>query len=321
MKSTAIAHPNIAFIKYWGNQNDALRVPSNGSISMNLGALFTRTSVLFQDHADQDSLSINGRILNGNALSRVTAFLDIIREMAGETRSAIVVSETNFPVGAGIASSASAFAALSLAGSKAAGLDLNEAECSRLARCGSGSACRSIPNGFCEWNKGDSDENSFSVSIAESSWWNLIDLIAVVSERQKKVGSTVGHHSASTSPYQEARIATAPERIQKCRSAILNRDFEGLGLVSEADSTMMHAVMMTQVPPVFYWEPTSLAIMKAIPEWRANGLPCFFTLDAGPNIHVLCPYDAASFVQTKLSAFPGVTRIIRSGAGGGAELI
>lgn len=141
MKATALAHPNIAFIKYWGNRDDALRLPANGSISMNLNGLFTRTTVIFTA-TKTDTLRISYRLIAGPGLERVSVFLDLIRSLAGMNLRAEVVSENNFPSGAGIASSASAFAALALAASQAAGLNLSEAELSRLARRGSGSACR-----------------------------------------------------------------------------------------------------------------------------------------------------------------------------------
>src|SRR6266508_4094645 len=165
--ATSIANPNLAFIKYWGNREDTLRIPMNGSISMNLDRLYTRTTVSFQPSLPFDELIINGHEIRGAGLQRISYILDIIRGMAKLRERAEVMSENNFPSGAGIASSASAFAALALAGSKAAGLNLNEKELSRLARRGSGSAARSIPGGFVEWRAGTSDEDSFAFSIAE----------------------------------------------------------------------------------------------------------------------------------------------------------
>src|SRR5690349_11559542 len=141
---TAQAAPNIAFIKYWGNRNNTLRIPMNGSISMNLDGLFTRTTVSFQPSLSFDELIINGHEIAGAGRDRVSYILDLVRDMAHIHESAEVLTENNFPSGAGIASSAAAFAALALAGSKAAGLNLSERELSRLARRGSGSAARSI---------------------------------------------------------------------------------------------------------------------------------------------------------------------------------
>jgi diphosphomevalonate decarboxylase len=318
--ATAQAHPNIAFIKYWGNREDALRLPMNGSISMNLDGLVTRTSVSFQPSLALDEFVLNSREMTGHALERVSSMLDLVRARAGFNLRAEVVSENNFPTGAGIASSAAAFAALSLAASKAAGLDLPEAELSRLARHGSGSACRSIPAGFVEWQAGAGDENSYAFSIATPDHWPLVDCIAVVSTSHKTTGSTEGHALAGTSPLQEARVADAPRRLKICRQAILQRDFESLAGIIEQDSDLMHAVMMTSRPALFYWEPATLAVMDAVRTWRKEGLPVAYTIDAGPNVHVLCLRERADEVYKKLSALQGVSRVLTAGAGGPARV-
>ena len=322
MTKTAFAHPNIAFIKYWGNRDDALRLPVNGSVSMNLAALRTKTSVTFRDDLkDGDVLTVNGQEVTGASLNRAAKFMDEVRRLSGEERFAEIVSENNFPMGAGIASSASAFAALALAGSAAAGLDLSERDCSRLARMGSGSACRSVPGGFCEWLYGSGDADSVSVSIAPAEHWDLTDLIAVISGEHKKVGSSAGHGMAATSPYQSARVADAPARIEKCRAAILNKDFAALAEVSERDCLLMHAVMMTSTPPLLYWEPASIALVKGVKAWREEGIPCFCTLDAGPNVHILCPSEAADEIRSRVERVPGVKDIRSSGPGGKAALL
>ena len=318
--ASASAHPNIAFIKYWGNRDQDLRLPANGSLSMNLGMLHTQTTVTFRDELQEDTLTVNGTEQKGAAAARTAAFMDAVRRLVPDAGHAEIVSENNFPMGAGIASSASAFAALALAASAAAGLNLKENELSRLARLGSGSACRSIPDGFCEWACGNGGEDSFSVSIAPASHWDLADLIAVISGEHKKVGSTAGHGMAQTSPYQEARVRTAPERIRICREAVLNRDFDALAEVCECDMLMMHAVMMTQVPPLLYWEPASIRLIKLVKEWRAEGLPCFATLDAGPNVHVICPAGVSDEVRARMAEVEGVREIIFSLPGGKARL-
>src|SRR6266540_33229 len=200
--ATAQAFANIAFIKYWGNRDNALRLSSNGSISMNLDGLYTRTTVSFQPSLPFDELIINGHEVTGAGLERISYILDLIRDMANIHERAEIMSENNFPSGAGIASSASAFAALALAGSKAAGLRLSERELSRLARRGSGSAARSIPGGFVEWQAGTSDEDSFAFSIAGPAHWDLVDCVAIISAVHKKTGSTEGHSIAPTSPLQ-----------------------------------------------------------------------------------------------------------------------
>jgi len=319
--ATALAHPNIAFIKYWGNRDSALRLPANGSISMNLDGLFTRTTVSFQSSLALDELIINGNEVIGKGLERVSSILDLVRRSAGLDLKAEVVSENNFPTGAGIASSAAAFAALALAATKAAGQDLPEAVVSRLARLGSGSAARSVPTGFVEWKMGIGDADCYAVSIAPPEHWALVDCVAIVSAGHKTTGSTEGHALAFTSPLQNARVADAPRRLDLCRRAILERDFDALAAIIEHDSDMMHAVMMTSQPALFYWKPATLGVMEAVRAWRAAGIPAAYTIDAGPNVHVFCPQSAAPNVAELLGALPGVTSVLVANPGSAARLL
>jgi diphosphomevalonate decarboxylase len=320
LTASAVAFSNIALIKYWGNRDDLLRLPSNGSISINLEGLYARTQVAFDPGISQDTLLLNGKQENGKGLERMVGFLDLARGLARENLYAKVISENNFPTGAGLASSAAAYAALSLAATQALGLKLDERELSRLARRGSGSACRSIPGGFVEWLTGADDCDSYALSIAPGSHWDLVDCIAIVEPQPKSTGSTEGHHLASTSPLQAGRVADAPRRLQLCRQAILERDFDALAAITELDSNLMHAVMMTSSPPLFYWQPSSLHLMKEVADWRQHGLPACYTLDAGPNVHVLCPMEAAVRVKNKLEEFPGVFEVLTSRPGGPAHL-
>jgi diphosphomevalonate decarboxylase len=319
--ATAQANPNLAFIKYWGNRDDTLRIPSNGSISMNLDGLYTRTTVSFQPSLPYDELIINGHEVGGAGRDRISYILDIIRGMANIHERAEVISENNFPSGTGIASSASAFAALALAGSKAAGLSLSERELSRLARRGSGSASRSIPGGFVEWQAGTSDEDSFAFSIAEPGHWNLVDCVAVVSVTHKKTGSTEGHVITGTSPLQAARVADAPRRLEICRRAILERDFNAFASIVELDSDMMHAVMMTSTPALHYWKPASLEVINGVRQWRMEGIPVCYSVDAGPNVHVICPETEAYTIDKRLREIKGVDNVLVARTGGPAKVI
>lgn len=320
--ATAVANANIAFIKYWGNRDEKLRLPANSSLSMTLSGLETETTVEFSEGRADDEVIIGGQAQTGQARDRVVAHLDTIRARAGIAWRARVESSNNFPVGAGIASSASAFAALSLAGAAAAGLDLTEPELSALARLGSGSAARSIPGGFVEWQAGSDDapETSFAWSIAPPEHWDLVDVIAVVSQKLKAVGSTGGHALAGTSPLQAARVATAAERLQRCREALLTRDFPRFIEVVEADSNLMHAVMMTSTPPLFYWEPITLAIIKSVRRWRSEGLEVGYTIDAGPNVHCVCRSVSAAEVERRLRENLDVKTILVARPGGPARL-
>jgi len=293
----------------------------NGSISMNLDGLTTRTTVSFQPSLPYDELIINGHEIRGAGLERVSSILEIVRGMANIKDRAEVITENNFPSGAGIASSASAFAALALASSKAAGLTLSEGQLSRLARRGSGSASRSIPGGFVEWQAGTTDEDSFAFSIAPPDHWELVDLIAIVSASHKKTGSTEGHAVAPTSPLQAARVTDAPRRLEFCRNAILNRDFNSFASIVELDSDMMHAVMMTSSPALHYWKPASLAVMDAVRAWRMDGVPVCYTVDAGANVHVLTLESEAHQIEKRLRAIQGVENVLVARAGGAAKIV
>lgn len=319
--ATALANPNIAFIKYWGNRDQELRLPASGSISMNLDGLFTRTTVTFSASLQADSLLINDRDVHGSGLDRVTRMLDLIRTLAKVDQYAEVSSENNFPSGAGIASSASAFAALALAGSQAAGLTLTERELSRLARRGSGSACRSIPGGFVEWVSGELEGDSYAQSIAGPDHWDLADCVAIVSAGHKLTGSTKGHALAPTSPLQAARVADAARRLDICRRAILERDFASFAAIVELDSDMMHAVMMTSEPALFYWQPSTLAVMAAVREWRRDGLEVCYTIDAGPNVHLICKREQVEIVEGRARKIEGVKDVLVAMVGGPARLV
>ncbi len=251
-------------------------------------------------------------------MARVSGILDLVRVAAGKNYFMRVESENNFPTGAGIASSAAAFAALALAASKAVGLELDEPALSRLARRGSGSASRSVPGGFVEWQMGDDEASSYAFSIAPAEHWDLADCVAIVSSGHKKTGSTQGHPLADTSPLQAARVADAPRRVEICRNAILKRDFEQFASIAESDSDLMHAVMMTSNPALFYWQPATLRVMQSVRDWRAAGVPVFYTIDAGPNVHVITLKEEMHKVSEKLKALEGVSDVLSATVGGPA---
>ena len=320
-QATALAHPNIALIKYWGNRDDQLRLPLTGSLSMALDGLDTVTRVCFDPDLAADRFILNGMEQSGAALNRVASFLDHVRQLAGLNRFAQVESNNNYPSGAGIASSAAAFAALAVAASKAAGLELSEVELSRLARLGSGSACRSVPGGFAEWLPGSGDADSYAVQIAPPEHWDVVDLIVVVDRGEKAVGSSAGHKLAATSPLQALRVAGEPERLEQCRIAILTRDFVRLAQVVELDSEWMHAVMRTSKPPLYYWKPATEVVLWHVRAWRAQGHAVCATVDAGPNVHVIALAQEADWAEAQLRALPGVLEVLKAKPGAGARII
>jgi len=142
----------------------------------------------------------------------------------------------------------------------------------------------------------------------------------MVSQVHKSTGSTEGHARAHTSPLHAARLAQVSPLLADCRVAILSRDFDALAMATEMDCHLMHAVMMTSRPPLFYWMPATLGVMRAVQEWRKSGLPACYTIDAGPNVHVICEAQAASQVRERLSQIPGVEQVLAAGPGGPARL-
>ena len=199
---------------------------------------------------------------------------------------------------------------------------MDERELSILARLGSGSAARSIPAGFVEWLASERHEASYAETFAESDHWDLVDVIAVVSRRHKRVGSSAGHQTADSSVLQAARVASADVRLRAVKEAIAKRDFTQFSELVEQDSNLMHAVMMTSEPPLFYWQPMSLMVMEAVRGWReTDALQVCYTLDAGPNVHCICLADDAAQVIARLRALAPEIEVMQSRVGGGAAIV
>ncbi|PWH17655.1 MAG: diphosphomevalonate decarboxylase [Anaerolineae bacterium] len=319
--ATAIAHPNIALIKYWGNLDDEWTIPSANSLSMTLGELFTKIHLIADEQLECDLLMIDGALAPPAAQARVSQFLDYVRVYSGKALFCRIESSSNFPRGSGIASSAAAFAALALASAKVFGLPTDPQELSRLARLGSGSACRSIYGGFVEWIGGQDHQSSYAIPIAPPQHWALVDCVCVISTAHKSVSSREGHRLAKTSPLQPCRVQSAPQRLEICRRAILERDFEQLAQVVELDSNLMHSVMMTSQPPLFYWQAETFVVMEEVRRWRSEGEAVCYTIDAGPNVHVLTLAECAQKIQDRLSHLSGVQEVIVAPVGGPAVFV
>lgn len=323
-KETAIAPSNIAFTKYWGRKDEVLRLPENGSISMCLSNLLTTTTVEFAPNYTKDEITINGSCPPAGGeedeAKRIIKHLDRVRNMANISDKAKVVSNNNFPSGTGLSSSASGFAALSLAASKAAGLDLPGKDLSILARQGSGSACRSIPSGFVEWLDGDTSETSYATQIFPLDHWVIADVVAVISEGKKEVSTSRGQQTAQSSPFMPVRLAHMKEKNEKVKKLIAERNFNELGEMIEQEALELHTIMLTQTPPLIYWTPGTLRIMKLTNHWRAEGIPVYFTINTGQDIHLICEQKNIDKVQAKLKELEEVKDIIVNTPGEGARL-
>lgn len=320
-QATVAAPANIAFMKYWGNADHALRIPRHNSLSMNVTGAVTTTTVEFDDTFSGDSVTIDGELITGGEADRVSAFLDHVRRLTNTNHFAKVTSQNSFPRGAGIASSASAFAALALASVTALGLEWSNEQLSALARLGSGSASRSIPDGFVEWHAGSDHDSSHAVSLFPAEHWAIVDLITIVQSGAKEVGSTQGHQLADTSPLYEARVTSVPDRLDTMKKALAAKDWQTFGELVESESYSLHAIMMTSHPGILYWSPATVRVLLAVAQWRKEGVLAYCTIDAGANVHVLCQEADVARVKERLEALEGVERVIEGRPTHGARVI
>ncbi len=321
MKATAVAHSNLALIKYWGKKDIELNLPMNSSISMSLNNLTTTTTVEFSEDFKRDVFILDGNKIDDHKEDRVVKFLDTVRKREKVDLFAKVYSENNFLLSVGLGSSASGFAALATAVDSALELNLSEKELSILARLGSGSASRSISGGFVEWKKGKSSENSYAVQIAPKEHFDVRDIIVIVNSDKKPSSSTEGHNRAFSSPLYEFRLEGLKKYYEKLKNAILNKDFKTLGRFSELDTISMHTITMTSDPPIYYWLPETVGVMLKVQEWRNEGLEIFFSMDAGHNLHLLTLPDYVNEVEKRLSKMDCVIKTIHNKIGDGSKVI
>lgn len=331
-KTTVQAGSDIALVKYWGKKDKVLRLPANGSISMILDSLHSITTVEFDLNLKKDEVIINGApkgtnqaLLGGEVeegeASRVVKHLDRIRALAKEKGIvsqdvfAKMVSENNFPKSTGLSSSASSFAALTMAASGAIGLDLSEKELSILSRQGSGSSCRCVCGGFVEWLDGATSDESYAQSFAGASDFEIRDLVAIISEGKKDLSSTEGHDLAETSPFFLARQERISAKLTTVKEAILQKDFKTLGELAEAEALEFHSILLTSKPTILLFYPGTIEVMQAVRNLRKSGVQVYFTINTGFNVHVLTLREFEAEVTQALQKLPSVQKIIASGVG------
>lgn len=314
-RATAVAHPNIALIKYWGKSDAALNLPETGSLSLTLDIFPTTTTVVLDPAADVDTLELDGSPAAGTPLERVRTFLDLVRARAGVETRARVVSRNTVPTGAGLASSASGFAALAAAASAAYALPTDTVSLSRLARRGSGSACRSVLPGLAVWREGD-DESSYAEPVTGPA---LAMVVATVDAGPKAVSSREAmRRSAATSPYYPAWVTSTRETLDEALAACASGDLTALGRMTETNALRMHAAIQACEPPVRYLSPTSVRLFDRVAALRAEGVDVWATADAGPNVVAVCrPEDAARVAADLANDAPATV----AGAGPGVRLV
>lgn len=319
----ARAYTNIALIKYWGKKDEELILPMNNSLSLTLDAFYTETTVSFDPALQADTFLLDGQLQNTAATAKISRFLDLLRELAGTKLRAAVTSENFVPTAAGLASSASGLAALAAAGNAALRLGLDDSQLSRLARRGSGSACRSIFGGFVEWEQGIDDVTSLAHPLAANGFENdLTMLFVLINDKQKDVSSRDGmRRTVATSAFYPGWLASLPEDLAAIKQAIATQDFTALGRITEANGLKMHATTLAAVPPFTYWSPQSLLAMDLVRQLRATGTECYFTMDAGPNVKVLCRRQDEAAVQQAFSNSFSSDRLILAHAGPGISYL
>ncbi len=323
MKATAVSHPDVALIKYWGKKPgfEELRLPANGSISMVLSDLQTITTVEFSEKYSNDTVMIGQKDIQGVQKERVSEQLDRIRLQARITLKARVQSENNFPMSAGISSSASGLSALTVAAAEAAGLRMSKKELSILARKASGSACRPIMDGFVEWFDGDTDETSYAESFLPPEHWNIRDVVAVISHKEKSVPTSDGMAAAETSPFFIERLKKMPDKIKIAKKLIQERNFQEFGELIESEALEMHAIALTSQPPLIYWLPETVLLMHEVQQWRKNGLEAYFTINTGQNVHIICEEKNVQEVQNRLGSLAIVKKMIVNQPSEGTHVI
>ena len=326
MKATAQAHSNIALTKYWGKRDKKMMLPNNGSVSMTLDKFFTITTVEFDKKHSKDEFVFNGeKLAEGKEYESVKAHLGLVRETAKIKENAKVVSKNNFPTAAGLASSASGFAALSFAASKAAGLDLDKKELSILSRRGSGSASRSIEAGFVEWKRGTKEDGSDSYGeqiLKPEEWPEFRMIVNIVGTQQKKWKSRAGMaQTVATCPYYQGWLDTAQQDTDNMRELVLKKDFTAVGQLAEFNSLKMHATMITTKPSILYWQPLTVEIMHNIMQWREEGLEAYYTMDAGPQVKVMCLEKNEKELMERLKKIKGIQEIAPCRPGPAAKTI
>ena len=319
--ATAKAHTNIALVKYWGKKDQELIIPQTDSLSLTLNEFYTTTTVSFDNHLTSDLVAIDQQTLSKQAAKKVIHVLDIVRQLSGIKAFARVESINHVPTAAGLASSASAFAALAGAASAAAGLNLSGRDLSRLARRGSGSATRSIYGGLVEWQKGTDNDSSFAQPVLENVDFPIEMLAVLVDTKKKKVSSRSGMQSSvETSPYYDAWRQVVANDMVAIKKAIKAKDIDQIGHIAEENALRMHALTFSADPGFTYFNGETLTIIKAVEDLRNQGVNCYYTMDAGPNVKVIYDRGNRSKIVEELSNIVGPERLVVSQPGPGIKI-
>jgi phosphomevalonate decarboxylase len=314
VKATAVTHPIQGLIKYHGLADPVLRLPFHDSISVCTAPLTTRTTLEFGDFP-RDQATIDGRDVTARDMERIRSVVDAVRTKASLRTPFRMASVNDFPSNIGLGASASGFAALAMAASNAAGLNLSPEEISRFARRGAGSASRSVTGGFSKWKMGLTDEDSFSTRLAGEDL-EMAMVVAVVPAFKQTEDA---HREALTSPFFHARLAEMPRLVAEMELAIRNRDVGAICSLAERDTLMLHGITMTGTGEMVLWQPDTLRVILAVRRLREKGTPAFFSIDTGATVYVNTVPDQADRVRQAIDEL-GIQTLLCT-VGGPARLV
>ena len=323
MKKTTVKSPsNIALIKYWGKADPKTRLPLNSSLSICLDSLYSLCTVEFSSTYPKDDIKFLGeKSIKLKEITRIQQALNKVRMVAGITHHVKVRTQNNFPKAVGIASSASGLSALAYAALTAAGQKLSQRELTIFCRQLSGSSARSIPDGFVEWYRGENNKTSYAESIFPPDHWDIVDLVVVITSSMKKISSTQGHALSDTSPIQHIIPGFRQQQLKRIKLAISQKDFTTFGQILETDAMILHAVCLTSQPPIIYWHPDTIAIMHTVLKLRESGIAAYFTIDAGPSVHIITRNQDVQSVRHRLLQTAHIQQVVINRPSQGARIV
>ncbi len=324
--ATALATPNIAVVKYWGKRDEELMLPTNSSLSFTMDeTLKTITEIGFDKSLRETSLILDGKKIIGAELAGINKVFSYLHDKYDVKMHAKITSKNYFPTAAGMASSASGYAALAFAINAALGLQLSGKELSIIARLGSGSASRSVYGGFVEWQKGTKADgtDSFAVQIAdENHWLQIRNVIAIVDAKKKKVPSRAGmRETVATSRLFKERMKGMDRTLVDMKRAVSSKDFEGFAKITMRESNSMHAVMADAKPPIVYLNDVSRKIIAGVEAINKQDIVAGYTFDAGPNAHIYTLDENVSGVKKMLAGISGIRKTIVCRVGSGPRIL
>lgn len=311
----ARAHANIALVKYWGKENEEQVIPYNSSLSLTLDKLYTDTII---ESSDKDAFVLNGAVQGSSETEKIIRFVDRFRQASHRKSPVRITSVNNFPTAAGLASSASGFAALATAANRYFNRNMSKNELSVITRFGSGSATRSLFGGFVVWQK---DENPYAYEF-DSADWDIAMIVVVINKEKKEISSKEAmRKTVLTSPYYPAWVVSAQSDIENMKKAIKKHDFKVVGEITQSNALRMHASMMSAIPPIIYWQPETLNILRIVDELNKKGLDCYATMDAGPNVKILTRQSKVETLVEELSLWIDKKNMIICSPGEGATIL